>query len=265
MNIKIKALQLPKDVNLSRIENHFKIKLNRSIDWSYYSEIENGKNIYFYKFSAFIFIWFEDQEIDFHVEKITSDSPDKTTIVTQEYEIKVDSTLENHFSINDNFITIKEYKLNYFEIIAFSLAHTVAMEYYENTTEKFFEKINFYDEIKKFWQIKSKEKDLLKNIAELLSIKHQIVNELYLLDKPEVVWDDIVLEKLYTSLYWFFEIEDRFKAIEYKLNFMNENITFLYDVLDSKKWHFLEWIIIFLIIFEVIFTLIDFYDRFLNH
>lgn len=262
MNLIIKAFQLAKDINLQKVENHFKIKLTKSIDWSFYSEIEKWKNIYFYKFSALIFIWFEDKEIEYHLEKITSDSSDKSIIISQDYEIKIDENLEKNFFIKDNFITLKENNPNYLEIIAFSLAHTVAMEYYENITEKFFEKINFYEDIKKFGQIKLKEKELLKSIAELLQIKHQIVNELYLLDKPEIIWDDLTLEKLYNSLYNFFEIEDRFKAIEYKLNFMNENITFLYDVLDSRKWHFLEWIIIYLIVFEVVFVLIDFYEKY---
>lgn len=262
MSLKIKAFQLPKDINLQKVENHFKIKLDRSIDWSFFSKIDDWKYIYFYKFSAIIFIGFDENEINYHLEKITERSLDKTILISQDYEIKFDSTLENSYFIKDNFISIKEYDISFIEIIAFSLAHTVAMEYYENITEKIFEKLNFYDDIRKFWQIKSKEKDLLKNIAELLSIKHWIVNELYLLDKPEIVWDDIVLEKLYLSLYNFFEIEDRFKWIEYKLNFMNENITFLYDVLDSKKWHFLEWVIIFLIVFEIIFTLIDFTEKY---
>jgi len=32
MSFKIKAFQLPKDINLAKIENHFKVKLDRSID-----------------------------------------------------------------------------------------------------------------------------------------------------------------------------------------------------------------------------------------
>jgi uncharacterized Rmd1/YagE family protein len=121
------------------------------------------------------------------------------------------------------------------------------MEYYERITEKFFQKINFYDDIKNLGSIRMREKDLLQFIAELLSIKHKIVNELYLFDKPEILWDDIRLERLYTSLYGFFDISDRFKSIEYKLDFMNENITFLYDVLHARKSHSLEWVVVLLI------------------
>lgn len=182
--------------------------------------------------------------------------------ISQYYEVYVDTSIEKDYILRDDYITIKKWSIESFEIIAFSLAHTVAMEYYENITEKFFQKINFYDDIKNLGSIRMWEKDLLHFIAELLSIKHKIVNELYLFDKPEIVWDDIRLERLYISLYGFFDISDRFKSIEYKLNFMNENITFLYDVLHVRKSHSLEWVVIFLIAFEIVFTLIDFFGKY---
>lgn len=260
LKIQMKALQLPKDINLSKIENLFKVKLIKSIDSSYFCEISEGKSIFFYKFSAIVFLGFSDEEINFYHEKITAESIEKVDI-TQYYEVYVDTCIEKDYILRDDYITIKEWSIEFFEIIAFSLAHTVAMEYYERITEKFFQKINFYDDIKNLGSIRMREKDLLQFIAELLSIKHKIVNELYLFDKPEILWDDIRLERLYTSLYGFFDISDRFKSIEYKLDFMNENITFLYDVLHARKSHSLEWVVVLLIWFEIIFTLIEFYGK----
>jgi required for meiotic nuclear division protein 1 len=242
IKIPIKALQLPKDVNLMKIESIFKVKLIKSIDSSYFCEITEGKSIFFYKFSAIVFLGFSDEEINFYHEQIILGSTEKVDI-SQYYEISVDADIEKDYMIRDNFITISEGSIAFFEIIAFSLAHTVAMEYYERITEMIFQKINFYDDIKEFGKIRMKEKELLQFIAELLSIKHKIVNELY------------------TSLYTFFDISDRFKAIEYKLDFMNENITFLYDVLHTRKSHSLEWVVILLISFEIIFTLVEFYGK----
>lgn len=259
--IKIKALQLPKDVSLSKVENLFKVKLVKSIDSSYFCEIAEGKSIFFYKFSALVFLGFTDEEVAFYQEKIIGESKEKVDIF-QQYEVNIDPSIEKDYLVRDDSITIREGGIAAFEIIAFSLAHTVAMEYYERITEHFFQKINFYDDIKQFGEIKMKENELLRFIAELLSIKHKIVSELYLFDKPEIIWDDIKLERLYNALYTFFDISDRFKAIEYKLDFMNENITFLYDVLHARKSHSLEWVVIFLIAFEIIFTLGEFFHKY---
>lgn len=265
MKLNIYSLQLSKNITLSDVEQNFKMKFTKSIDASFYIEFEDKKQVYFYKFGAIVFLWFEQKEIDFHVENIIAINGkiSKKTDIFQEYEIQINKELEKDYSVKENSIFLKEYNNWFLEIIAFSLAHTVAMEYYENTTEAFFQKLNFYEDIKKFWEIKVPEKTVLKNIAELLSIKHEIVNELYLLDKPDIIWDDIRLEHLYNSLYNFFDITDRFKAIEYKLNFMSENISFLHELIDSKKAHFLELIIIRLIMIEIIFTLIDFTEKYL--
>lgn len=80
----------------------------------------------------------------------------------------MDAGLEKKFKISDEKVVLKEMTSESLEIIAFSLAHTVAMEHYEQATEYFFEKLNFYEEIKKFGQVKLSEKIILKNIAELL-------------------------------------------------------------------------------------------------
>lgn len=264
MKLNIYSLQLSKNIIISDVERHFKMKFTKSIDSSYFIELEDKKQVYFYKFWAIVFFWFEKKEIDFHIENIIDINGKniKKQDFFQEYEIEINNSLEKDYSVKENSIILKEYNTWFIEIIAFSLAHTVAMEYYENTTENFFQKLNFYEDIKKFWKIKVNEKTVLKTIAELLSIKHEIVNELYLLDKPDIIWDDIRLEYLYNSLYNFFDIKDRFKAIEYKLNFMSENISFLHELIDSKKAHFLEWIVIYLIIIEVIFSIIHFIEQF---
>jgi len=88
-------------------------------------------------------------------------------------------------------------------------------------------------------------------------MKHHIVSDLYLLDKPDIIWDDSSLESFYESLYKFFDLSSRFTSLEYKLNIMTENVTFLHEILNYKKGHFLEWIIIYLILFEIVFALLE--------
>ena len=70
-----------------------------------------------------------------------------------------------------------------------------------------------------------------------------------------MLWDDIVLEKFYNALYKFYDLSDRFEALEYKLDLMNGDIEFLNDIASYKHSSFLEWIIIFLILFEIFMSL----------
>ena len=92
-------------------------------------------------------------------------------------------------------------------------------------------------------------------------MKHEIVNNLFLLDKPEVTWDDSVIEKFYDHLYVFFDLKDRFRALEYKINMINDDIIFLNELLNYRTGHMMEIIIILLIAFEISITLFDHFMR----
>ncbi|GAB0174188.1 MAG: hypothetical protein HHAS10_00670 [Candidatus Altimarinota bacterium] len=257
----VTAIQLPKDTPLSQVEDVFKAKLVKSIDSSYSCQIVKGKNIFFYKFSVIVFTGYSDEEIAYYYEQLGG-SQKNLESKSEQYEVVVNPYLTKEYVLDDTSITIKAESYERLEIIAFSLAHSVAMDYYEGRTEELLQKMNFYDDLKKYNKIKLTDKEAMKLIAEILSNKHRLVSELYLFDKPDIIWDDIELERLYHALYAYFDIDDRFKSIEYKNNLMNDNITFLHDVIDTRKAHTLELIVVFLIAFEVLFTLGEFIHKY---
>lgn len=97
-----------------------------------------------------------------------------------------------------------------------------------------------------------KRKTLLELASSLALLRHDLIVELHLLDKPNIVWDDERAERLYNELSIFFELKERFEVVEFKLNLLKDDVTFLTDILNHKKSEFLEWIIIWLIAFEIV-------------
>ena len=87
---------------------------------------------------------------------------------------------------------------------------------------------------------------------EISLLKHDMVLDLRLLDKPNILWDNEVYELLYTRLSDMFELGDRFEVISYKLNTLKEDISMMMDLYNHKHSSFLEWIIIILIMVEVV-------------
>ncbi len=83
-------------------------------------------------------------------------------------------------------------------------------------------------------------------------LRHEIIVDMHLLDKPNILWDDETAERLYNDLSVFFELKERFEIVEFKLGLLKDDIMFLTDILNHKKSEFLEWIIIWLIAFEII-------------
>ena len=258
-NLKINSYKLPKEIRLSHIESEFSAKFNHSLDGSYYISIENGlKYVFYYKFNVIVFFGFSDEETAFRLTKLAqSCGREKFDMdINQEAMLLENSKMKLDFLISEDTISLKKIDIWYIEVISIIIAQTVALEHYEIMIEQIFPKnASFYDELKLTGNFHMKQKDILKFWANILSIRHTIVNDLFLLDKPDVLWDDIVLEKFYNALYKFYDLSDRFEALEYKLDLMNGDIEFLNDIASYKHSSFLEWIIIFLILFEIFMSL----------
>lgn len=236
------------------IEKVFSAKFKKSIDESFYLKISKTKIIFYYKFDVIVFLDFRKDEIDHQLELLSVGEKEKN--IFQDYYVSFDpKTIPSvkEFVISDELVNIKENTLEYLEIISLLLAHSVALEHYESEIDTLLENTKFYNPESS----NIKEKEVLWLGSKILTMKHQIVSDLYLLDKPDIIWDDITLENFYESLYKFYDLNSRFHSLEYKLNTMTENVTFLHEILNYKKSHFLERIIIYLIVFEIAYTLAD--------
>lgn len=260
-NFFINSVKLPKETRLSHIEEEFTAKFHHSLDGSHYISLENeSKYVFYYKFNVIVFIWFTSEELEFRLRKIASsiEKKDFTFDITQDAQLEINPRAKLDFLIQEDKIILKEFGLEYLEVISILIAQSVALEYYEIMIEQIFPKnAAFYEELKKTGDIKIKQRDILQFGANILSMRHTIVNDLFLLDKPDILWDDIILEKFYNAIYKFYDLGDRFEAIEYKLDLMNKDIEFINDITNYKHSSFLEWIIIFLILFEIAMSLWD--------
>lgn len=55
-------------------------------------------------------------------------------------------------------------------------------------------------------------------------IRHDLLIDLYLLDKPNILWDNADAEALYNSLATALELSDRFEVVSYKLGSIKDDI-----------------------------------------
>jgi len=101
----------------------------------------------------------------------------------------------------------------------------------------------------------------MKFAGSIAKERFDILNQLYLLDKPDIIWDDSELESLYNQLSYQLELKNRFEVIEYKITHLKESLELATDLVNQKSSEYLEWIIILLIGVEIIFTIYDFFIR----
>jgi len=149
-------------------------------------------------------------------------------------------------------------KLSYpkIKVICRLVAESAALEYYDILIENLLEKASvFTKKLEKEGRFLESKEDLLKFVGQCLSAKQEIISNLYIVDSPDETWENSELDKVFHDLKLMFEIDVRYRAVEYKSKIIQESIEVISDLVKTKRETMLELIIILLIAFEVLVNL----------
>jgi required for meiotic nuclear division protein 1 len=93
---------------------------------------------------------------------------------------------------------------------------------------------------------------VMRQIGEVLDARHRMVGRAQISEKPEVLWDHPELDRLYGRLEAEYELGDRARVIEHKLEAIGDAADVLLDVVQDRRSVRLELAIIALIAFEIV-------------
>lgn len=99
-------------------------------------------------------------------------------------------------------------------------------------------------------------KQLAKLRGHLFITKSDIMLHYDLLDKPEFFWDYPELENYYVMVADYLEVKQRLEVLSKKLETIHELFQMMADEQNHKHSSLLEWIIIYLIAFEIVVFLV---------
>ncbi|WP_019830892.1 RMD1 family protein [Sphingomonas sp. PR090111-T3T-6A] len=100
---------------------------------------------------------------------------------------------------------------------------------------------------------------VMQHIGDVLSTQHRVVGRAQIGEKPDLLWDHPELDRLYGRLEAEFELGDRARAIERKLEVIGDAADVLLDLVQDKRSYRLEIAVILLIAFEVVLNLFEFW------
>lgn len=150
-------------------------------------------------------------------------------------------------------IQVSDLSIPVVQTIADILAKTVVLEYYEKTMATVFEQIEpLSQNLKQRGRGADKDKALLSQIGEILSIESKMVGRVEVSEKPDVLWEYPELEKFYLRLDDEFEIKERHVALERKLQLITKVAETLLDLLQHKRSLRVEWYIVILIVIDIL-------------
>lgn len=142
---------------------------------------------------------------------------------------------------------------NHIKIISFVLSQSVALERYEDEIDSSLNEVGvIVENLKASGRAMMKEKELLRQIGRVLSVKQTAVAHLSLFDKPEEVWESPHLENLHNRLSAEYELRVRFDVLDEKINYLSDISQMLMNFLAEKRNAFLEIVIIILIAVDIV-------------
>lgn len=138
------------------------------------------------------------------------------------------------------------------KIISYVLSQSVALERYEDDIESSLSELEtVVDNLKTQGKALFSEKELLKQIGRVFSVKQTTVVHLALFDKPESIWESPDLETLYNRMSSEYDLKIRFDVLDKKINYLSDISKMMMEFLAEKRNAFLEIVIIVLIVIEI--------------
>jgi uncharacterized Rmd1/YagE family protein len=152
-------------------------------------------------------------------------------------------------------ICVKEMSSQRLLIISDALAKSVVLAHDEREAASVLDVIQpFARELAEQGRTPGGRRAILRHIGKALLVQHRVSGPVAVAEKPDVLWDRPDLERLYGRLEDEYELKERVNLLNRKLGVITETAKVLTDIIDTKRSHRLELIIVLLILFEIVIT-----------
>ena len=257
-HISLISIALPRPFTRQKIETCLDCSLQKGIEKAFFSQ-ENERYIVFTQFNVITFINYSKEELLEALRKLHLKHARRYEefYLFQDYPIRIVPELEEFCRINNEDILLKNHSPLLLVIIALVVSQSVGLEKYEKELEAYFEQSKQLIELTNSYSPLKRSK-LTQFISELTLSQYDMVSDLFLLDKPNILWENEDAENLYNELSSVLELKDRFEVVEYKLGGLKDDIDMVIDLSNHKHSETLDWIVIILIVVAIAIMVLEF-------
>lgn len=172
----------------------------------------------------------------------------------EELEVRVDAGRAE--GLQESALYVQSGSLERLQLIAEALSQSALLGHYETRLGGDFDRIEpLALHLERKGSIPGRTREYLQRVGALLLIEHRMVGRAEIGDRPELLWEHPELERLYQLLEAEFEVRDRMRAIERKLDLAGRTVRTLSDLINARHSLRVEWYIVALIVFEILLTL----------
>jgi uncharacterized Rmd1/YagE family protein len=144
------------------------------------------------------------------------------------------------------------------QCVADILSKSVILQHYEKRVADAFDRIEpIAASLERHGRSRHRSRVLLRHIGSILLIQHRMVGRVEVTEKPELLWEQPEVERLWLRLEEEYELDERHRALERKLELINRTVETVVDLLHTNRSLRLEWYIVILIVIEVFLMLYE--------
>ncbi len=212
--------------------------------------------VLFYNFGSIVFFNVPEALAEIEMTRLVEfRSPTDTMRTSDNFTVEINENGENkaHFDR----IEVREITFDAVKIASVLLAQSTALEYYEILIENLMERTGKFSRLlEKEGRTFQRNDELIKFIGMCLNTRQEIISNLYIVDSPDEVWENNFLERLFTDLKANLDIDSRYRALEHKIQIIQESIEIFVDLSKSKKMTQLEGAIVTLFVVDIFLSIL---------
>jgi uncharacterized Rmd1/YagE family protein len=139
------------------------------------------------------------------------------------------------------------------QLVADILAKSLVLSHYETRMADIFDRIEpLAATLREKGRAGASGKVLLRHIGDVLLMQQKMVGRVETAETPELLWEHPELERFYMRLADEYELRDRDRALDRKLDIVSRTVETLLGLVQTRSSMRVEWYIVLLIVAELL-------------
>lgn len=249
--MKITAYYIAEALRLKQLKEAYAGTLLQENPSELFYRVDEDRYFYAFDYGAVVFANMSDTDVSKNLALLQQfcehPLPEK---LRDDFEIEIQPG--EQLSIGFDSLVAPQLTGDVVKITMLNVAHSVALDFYSQRAHELLSEIRiFTTQMETEGSIRISRKNMLRFIGRTLNSKNRIVENLFIFESPDLVWDDEYLDRIHRGLARTFETQTRFKEIEYTFKVIEDNLSVFRELYLHRESSKLEWIIIILICIEV--------------
>ena len=162
---------------------------------------------------------------------------------------------DQHVDSSGNII-LRDRSIERLQLVADILAKSLVLSHYETRIAELFDGIEpLAATLREKGHAGAAGKELLRHIGDVLLIQQKMVGRVGTSETPELLWEHPELDRFYMRLADEYELRDRDRALDRKLDIVSNTVETLLGLVQTRSSMRVEWYIVILIIAELLLSL----------